>query len=346
MISHLDFIADCHNDVVMGVRGKDIVCGIPRVQRSMRIHLHSAVLKLQFVVCEVLLCIDGDRPAFQIALRQADHCASARLLGEPHGAEHLPRARIGTASAAAAAATAGCATATATATGCFRSGATATAAGCATSTSTGCFRGGATATAAGCATATSTSTGCFRSGATATAAGCATSTSTSTGCFRSGATATAAGCATSTSTGCFRGGATATAAGCATATATAATSGSCRASSIITKPSELVGHKPLALALALHPMWHATHDVLEHRVLRASVSGQHSARLPNRLQALRFGLAARGSFFRGSEVGNIAKHSTLQARWHVRSFWHQIISINTRGIHCTVAFIQLLLFSP
>ena len=78
-------------------------------------------------------------------------------------------------------------------------------------------------------------------------------------------------------------------------------------------------------------------------MLRASVSGQHAR--PDGMQALRFGLAAKFSFFRGSEVGNVAKHSTLQARWHVGSFWDQIISINTRGIHCAMALIQLLLLS-
>ena len=254
--------------------------------------------------------------AFQIALRHADHCASARLLGQPHGAEHLPLARIAcTASAATAAAAA-----TATAAACFRGGAAATA--------TAGFRGGATATATAGATATAAAAACFRGGATATATAGATATAAAAACFRGGATATATA------------GATATAAAAATAAATSP----CRASSIITKSSELAGLKPLCLAL--HPIGHASTDVLEHGVLRASVSGQHSARLPNRLQALRFGLAARLSFFRGSEVGNVAKHSTLQARWHVRSFWHQIISINTRGIHCTVALIQILLFSP
>ena len=78
-------------------------------------------------------------------------------------------------------------------------------------------------------------------------------------------------------------------------------------------------------------------------MLRASISGQHAS--PDGMQAFRFGLAAELSFFGGSEVGNVAKHSTLQARWHVGSFRHQIISINTRGIHCAMAFIQLLLLS-
>ena len=42
----------------------------------------------------VLLRINGDGMAVQIALRHADHCASTRLLRQTHRAEHLALASI------------------------------------------------------------------------------------------------------------------------------------------------------------------------------------------------------------------------------------------------------------